>query len=351
MVRTAPARQRLRQTIEKLLDAGNGELLESERVLAGQLGGSRSTLRLALEDLARVGRLRHVPGKGWQVRRRQGLLWIKAQRSRPSPELINGLRSVLPEDCPLEVVSCPQPVTAWSAPPWDLIEPRRHRVVLLFHEHGAPEHVAQALDAAGVALCCVNCNLHRNYDTVCADYAQMSRLLVEEAEAHGHRHIAFVGARSLHLFNPAFMARVHGYRVAMQGLGLEPHVILLGGDFEPLHDQFATWLAEREAVGRRPTCLYLSGPGFARRLGRVLARLGLAIPEDVSVAGFGGSESGDDLLHYATYTRIIEPWSAVGQAAGLRCLARLATTTTVSPVLTLVPSVLRSGDSIRHIGG
>lgn len=360
MARTPQLRERLAKRFARSIADGAwpaGAWLPTERELAAQAEVSRGLVRQALETLAVDGAIERIPHRGWRrppaARGFERVLMVL--HGGHDREVGAGLRSVLePAGVALETAPRPsaKPIHGWTGS-----ELSRRAItagaVVVFTEYGLPEAWWRELDAAGVRTICLGSNLHLPYDTVCADFAAMSRDLVRAIHARGHSAIAFCGQANLHRDNPAFRARVLGYQQCMRDLGLRPAVGYLGGDFD--HDAtidaaFERWFAEVEAaIGSAPTCLYVSGSRYVARIAAVLQRLGKRVPEDVSLAGFGVSREVllgagklfDSALH------VPEPWFAIGAAAGARLVARQRAD--LPPALTLVPSALVDGSSVRTI--
>ncbi|HZG78140.1 MAG TPA: substrate-binding domain-containing protein, partial [Paenibacillus sp.] len=127
---------------------------------------------------------------------------------------------------------------------------------------------------------------------VCNDYVggyEMTRALLEL----GHRNVAFVYdeylKRSTEVLN-----RRRGYAAALEERGLPASAISFEFDFksnqtDPAH-LLAINRAFRELMQRtdRPTALFVCNDVLASSVYIVLKRLGLVIPDDVSVAGYEG---------------------------------------------------------------
>ena len=130
---------------------------------------------------------------------------------------------------------------------------------------------------------------------------------------------------------------------------LEPETVLLSEGFDSLYEDFARWLDACEAKGNRPTCLYVSGPDYVARLARILDKLGIKVPQDMSMAGFGYQPSEDAITHFDKYVTIIEPWHKIGLLAGQTIMSYAAQDNRYTPSLTLAPSRIASGNSVRRM--
>ncbi|MCX7806638.1 MAG: substrate-binding domain-containing protein, partial [Planctomycetota bacterium] len=105
---------------------------------------------------------------------------------------------------------------------------------------------------------------------------------VRELYRLGHRRI-------VHLSGPpvsyAALLRIEGFRNAMAELGLDcPPEAIVEGNFLPASGEAAA--AKVAAMSPRPTAVMCGNDESAVGLMRGLARLGIPVPEDISVIGF-----------------------------------------------------------------
>lgn len=98
--------------------------------------------------------------------------------------------------------------------------------------------------------------------------------------ALGHRRIAFVGGDP---GNPGLRARYGGYREALESAGVAEDPTLVSHDGMGSSERVT---AEILARPDRPTAVFASNDGDAFGVVRVAARLGLRVPEDLSVIGY-----------------------------------------------------------------
>lgn len=122
-------------------------------------------------------------------------------------------------------------------------------------------------------------------DQVCFDDAQSefeaTRYLIEQ----GHRRIAFVGDTSYDWIH----RRYQGYCAAMRSSQLRPLAVC--GPHESAFSEFGEWAAARlQACHPRPTAIVAANDEIAYGLWRSLRRLGLRVPDDVSLVGFDDRE-------------------------------------------------------------
>lgn len=357
MPRAADQRNRAKRAIKRAVSQlqrwDYGSFLPSERILAQQFGVSRSTMRLALQDLQNQGFVSHHGGHGWQINdteKQTHALFIRHRNAHMSDLIEKGIRQSLGDTIAFSGVYAPnRPIAEWGEhPPLSVYDPKVHKILIVFSEVGVPKLFEEFVRKNGGHIICLGCNLHEQYDTVCADFAHMSRALVRYIMDAGHRSIAFIGSKHQHTKNPSFAARVIGYQTAMKMYDLEPETVLLSEGFETLYDDFARWLDSCEAKSNRPTCLYVSGPNYVNRLARILDKLGISIPDDMSMAGFGYQGQGEVITNFDKYVTIVEPWQKIGRLAGQAVMSYVAQELRYMPSLTLVPSRIVPGNSVRR---
>ncbi|MBX6383591.1 MAG: LacI family DNA-binding transcriptional regulator [Microbispora sp.] len=118
--------------------------------------------------------------------------------------------------------------------------------------------------------------------SVTADNLAGATQVVEHLLGLGHRRIGFIAGRSS---LAAAWSREEGYRRALTEAGIPVDPTLIGrGDFNP---ESAIPLA-RALLDRpdRPTAIFAASDGMALKVLEVARELGLAVPGDLSVAGF-----------------------------------------------------------------
>jgi LacI family transcriptional regulator len=147
------------------------------------------------------------------------------------------------------------------------------------------------------------------------DHLNGARLATRHLIELGHRRIA-------HLAGPAHRftgeQRRRGYEEALReaGIAVEPALIAEGEySFE------SGEALMREMWARRPSAVFAGGDAMALGAMRALARLGVRVPEDVSLIGFGNP----DFMRYATpaMTTVDLPVAAAGRTAVELALRRL----------------------------
>ncbi|NNN29964.1 LacI family DNA-binding transcriptional regulator [Streptomyces sp. S3(2020)] len=135
-----------------------------------------------------------------------------------------------------------------------------------------------------------------------------ARLLLDE----GHRRVAMVGGQD----DMAFTDRLRGFRDALRAEGItvpKEWVVRSGGEISSGYEG-ALRVLDGVAADRRPTGIFCYNDRVAAGVLHAATRLGIAVPENLSVVGY------DDQEHMAAYltpalTTVALPHRAMGEAA------------------------------------
>jgi DNA-binding LacI/PurR family transcriptional regulator len=153
---------------------------------------------------------------------------------------------------------------------------------------------------------------------VTSDDERGYRLIVEHLIGLGHRNLAFIAGDSVH---PQSLQRKEIYRRVMQehGVPVPPGSIVdMDWDLRRTVEITRTLFADRH---RHPTALVCAGDEHAAVAMRTLSQLGLGVPEDVSVVGYGNF-SFTPLLN-PPLTTVAQPFEEMGMVATRRLFDRL----------------------------
>ena len=112
------------------------------------------------------------------------------------------------------------------------------------------------------------------------DYLSGMRQVIDHLYQLGHRHIAFVGGRTIF---KNILSRHQSYVATMREHGLEPGPVIIGN--QSLDGGFSAGLSLLEA-SPRPTAVVAMNDLTAVGLIKAFTDHGLRVPEDVSVTGF-----------------------------------------------------------------
>jgi LacI family transcriptional regulator len=181
----------------------------------------------------------------------------------------------------------------------------------------ANDHLFRA-QAEGTPVVAINRHLPENapLSAVWFDHLTGANLATRHLIELGHRRIA-------HLAGPAHRftgeQRRRGYEEALREAGIAVEPALIGeGDYS-----FESGEALMRGLWtRRPSAVFAGGDAMALGAMRALARLGVRVPEDVSVVGFGNP----DFMRYVTpaMTTVDLPVAAAGRTAVELALRRLS---------------------------
>jgi LacI family transcriptional regulator len=135
----------------------------------------------------------------------------------------------------------------------------------------------------------------------------------------GHRRIAFVsGPANV----TAADARLLGYRAALEHAGRPvEHDLVLPGNFDRASGEVAAEGVARREAEARPTAIFAANDETAIGVLSGLARLGVAVPGDISVGGFGDLPVAQIVAPSLTTVRI--ELRALGRAGARALLAQL----------------------------
>lgn len=172
-------------------------------------------------------------------------------------------------------------------------------------------------------------------DNIRVDEITGMKLAVDHLVAQGHRRIVHIGGEATIVGQD----RARAYWRAMEDAGLSHHAEVVPGGFGEEDGAVAARLiASRQ---ERPTAIITCGDLCAVGVLATFARVGVAVPGDVSVVGF--DDSYVSALSYHDLTSIHQDVETTVDAAVSTVLGRLASPTTPPrEVLTLTSLVIRS---------
>ncbi len=156
----------------------------------------------------------------------------------------------------------------------------------------------------------------RKLPSILPDELAGGRAAIEHVLGLGHRQIAFIAGREAAW---ATKARLRGYRegLAAAGLSLDQNPVYFGN--YRIDTGYELTMRAMD-VPRRPTALLLGNDQMAAGAYLALARMGLRIPDDVSVVGYDDEPLAADLAPALTTVRI--PFYEMGRIAAQHTLSR-----------------------------
>ena len=334
-----------------------GGRVPTEVELAGQLGVSRETVRLAAEALQRDGLLVKIRRKGtflqpFAVPDRivttefPTLGYLQAgYQSAPGREeavtrSISGsmLQGALEEaaGAGLRLIAQHVPHTQIGRAFQELVSERKLQGVIFAHY--GEEKLLRRAAGRGVPIVLLDHDLHLpGIHSVRDDSFEGARLAVRHLAGLGHRRIVFANWRHGEL-NPW---RLQGYRQALRDAGLprrrswELSVELTEAGAQRAVEQYL-------ALAPRPTAIYCFNNTLARLVVDELRSAGLRVPEDVSVMGGGGEEVPGLTCHQAD-------WYQIGRIAVQTLLRALQKTETGTPEHFLIPHTIQPGQTAEEL--
>jgi DNA-binding LacI/PurR family transcriptional regulator len=174
-----------------------------------------------------------------------------------------------------------------------------------------------AAQASGIPVVAINRVLPGDspLSAVWFDHRGGARVASKHLVDLGHRRIAHIAGPGNRLTG---RHRWQGYEAALQAAGIEPDLNLIAmGDYS-----FASGEALMTSLWRkRPSAVFVGGDAMALGALRALARLGVRVPDDLSLVAFGNP----DFVRYATppITTVDLPVATAGRVAVELALRRM----------------------------
>ena len=160
--------------------------------------------------------------------------------------------------------------------------------------------------------------------SITADHYLAGKIAVEHLLEKGHRNIAHLtleGYRDEEApgYFHSLRKRWQGYEDAMQQAGLEPAILTIGADVEYARGAFDI-AKSVSSHSYHPTAIVAFSDTMALGLTKGLARIGVRVPQDISIIGHDGLEQ----LFLATpldetLTTFVQPMIEIGRTAAKMC--------------------------------
>jgi GntR family transcriptional regulator, arabinose operon transcriptional repressor len=278
-----------------------GEALPSESQLAEALGITKVTIRRVMASLENDGLIRRVQGKGNFVKEdarrklKRGLdifaLIVPDTRTMFYPSLLHGFENAA-GDIRHQTVVCGTdndlarqgdiilqllrqgvggvaivPVSQPTTPAYQVLELQDRGIPVVFC-HRRPEGLATPL--------------------LSIPFQDVGRMVGKMFVDRGHRRLAYFVAHQA----PSTLAYEEALRAAMQAAGGELYTewMCLGTSaFVLSEEQLLAGLRRVFARPNPPTGIFTPSDSWAEMMYLLLPRLGLRVPDDVSLLGFGGA--------------------------------------------------------------
>ena len=173
----------------------------------------------------------------------------------------------------------------------DILANQIRHVLCMTPLHDKREQIALLCLQNDLKLVYVYETAHGKFPAVSPDNFNVSRKVVRYLAEMGHRRIALICGeyQKWHYMTEKY----NGYLAALKERGIMPRFEWMTCCVNPMNDiQVMLSLPAPE----RPTAFFCIGDGFAMRVQNSAIRMGLRVPEDVSMAGFGNEADQEDSL-------------------------------------------------------
>ena len=179
--------------------------------------------------------------------------------------------------------------------------------------------------------------------TVLMDEYDAARAITDHLLRKGHRRIGFVRGPSVHLVS---MRRYNGYANALGGKGLRiDPALIVQGDFsrQSGREQAATLFAAK------PTAIFASNDEMAAGVIDAANAAGIAIPRDISLAGFDDNAIARTVRPRLTSVR--QPLEEMGEAACKLLIERIRQPLSAANQHKQVPFQIMERESVAEFVG
>jgi DNA-binding LacI/PurR family transcriptional regulator len=328
--RARPKYEQLRQYILDELLAGRlspGDMLPTEVELASLFRVARNTVRQALYRLDEEGLVRRVRGKGTYISQpvRHSMptgqesfaLVLPDTTGGHCPNLVQGfVRAATEANSHALVNDTLNEVDKQAGIFLKLLSSRPAGVALVPALEPCPPNQIQLLQQAGIGV--VFC--HRPVEGVRAPLLEMPYLEVMRTAGtavalRGHRRIALITS----IRSATFGIYVEGLRAAVAPFGatISDRWVYVGEgqslDIHRREQSLRVFLRSIMSAEDAPTAVVTTFDSIAEAVYMLLGELGVRVPEDVSLIGFGGTRRDSALLR--RLTSVVIDGEAVGKEA------------------------------------
>lgn len=225
----------------------------------------------------------------------------------------------------------------------------QHRVEGIIYVADHHRRVSLPPVSAQTRLVLANCYDDAGTPCVLPHDLKGQQMLVADLIAKGHRRIAYV---TLNAGMDATRLRTDGYREALAagGLPFDPDLVVVGGIGGQDHDAEVQLLWD--AIDRvlslpvPPTVICFGNDRMAMRAYGILRSRGLALPDDISVAGYDNYRMITETL-YPTLTSVELPYHAIGVRATQLLLRMINDAAAPPDAPVLVSGPVQTGQSVR----
>ncbi len=276
-----------------------GDALPPERMLAKKLGRGVHTVRHALDELSQDKIVQRVQGKGTFVNAEEPsngkqkldafALVLPEVNGSLYPSLIKGFIEAAGESHHQVVICDTQMDVRFQGDAiLQLLDKNVGGVAIVPTVTPMPAYQLGVLRSQGIPV--VFC--HRRPDGFAAPliswpWEEVGRRAGEEIAGRGHRRVAFVAA-GRYVVTDGYLKGLRDV-LSQRGLDLPDNRVLCHAQtrIAPAEDDVHRMLVEMLEAPDRPTAIFCGDVMEAERVFLEAGRLGLRVPEDLSVVGFG----------------------------------------------------------------
>lgn len=303
-----------------------GQFLPSEPELARRFELSRSTVRQALASLEGDGLVERLPGKGTVVTGASQsstqlaafALVLPEIQSGHYPALVDGFAAAASElHYQILVCTTGNDVRRQGDIILQLLDKRVAGVALVPPTIGeTPDYQLRQLQSQGIPIVM----LHRAVDSVAAPmmampYEEVATLAADRLIEMGHRRIAYIASHR----SAGSIRYEQALRLAIRKAGgaLPENLVYYGKSAAGVPDEEC--IREIESVvssmlslpaDQRPTAIFDPWDSHTEAVYFVLTRLGVQVPNELSLVSFGGAKRGNTLARRLTAVTIDEARTA-----------------------------------------
>lgn len=223
---------------------------------------------------------------------------------------------------------------------------REHRVEGVLYVAEYHREVSLPANLRDRPMVLVNCFDADETPAVLPDDAGGQFALVDGLVKRGHRRIGFLTLPEQQI---AFGLRVDGYRRALESNGIEfnERLVQVGALANAAHEFDLLWDALDRVLRAEPTVICCANDKMAMRVYGLLRERGMAIPRDISVAGYDDYRMIAEHLHPGLTSAQL-PYAAMGARAADKLLRLIAgTQRPAEPAHELVSGPVTWRDSVQ----
>jgi GntR family transcriptional regulator, arabinose operon transcriptional repressor len=299
-----PKHERLSNHLLAEMVAGRlkpGQILPSEHELTEAFGVARTTVRQAMASLEHEGLIRRVQGKGTfveadvrqKLNRGQDIFALVVPETLEGfyPSLLHGFEAAAGEIHHQTIIcSTDDNVERQADIILQLLDKKVGGVALNpTSPRPTPDYQVRQLQDQGIPV--VFC--HRPVTGVAAPvlaipFREVGRLAGRSLAERGHRRVGFFFSH----WSPAAEAYQNGLRESLRAAGgdISTQAGCVDQRTNKLQEE-AIWTALQQTFAKPepPTAIFASFDSLAEMIYLLLPRLGLRVPQDVSLVGFGGA--------------------------------------------------------------